>query len=121
MDLLEAVCHEIFSVSAAFFADVFQVVSVTSKNVQHRHGLKVDVVRGMVNALCSQLMYMKRKPVDGRWEQHLGYDCDVSPIQGACTHFLISLISDLQERFARGVMGAARGTTRLDFGIILLM
>ena len=55
-DLLEAVRHEIFSVSAAFLADVFQVVCVTSKNAQHTHGLKVDVVRGMVNALCSQLM-----------------------------------------------------------------
>ena len=31
-DLLEVVRHEIFSVSAAFFADVFQVVCVTSKN-----------------------------------------------------------------------------------------
>ena len=59
-------------------------------------------------------MYMKRKPVDGRSEQHLGYDPAVSPIQGACTHFLTSLISDLQERFARGGLGAARGTTKLD-------
>ena len=57
----------------------------------------------MVNALCSQLMYMNRKPVDGGWEQHLGYDPVVSPIQVARTHFLTSLISDLQERFARGV------------------
>ena len=85
------------------FADVFQVVCVTSKNAQHRHGLKVDVVRGMVNALCSQLMYTMRKPVDGGWEQHLGYDPAVSPIQGARAHFLTSPILDLQERFARGV------------------
>ena len=65
--------HEIFSISAAFFADVFQVVCVTSKNAQHTHGLKVDVVRGIVNALCFQLMCMKRKLVNGRWKQHLGY------------------------------------------------
>ena len=32
-DLLEVVRHEVF-VSAAFFADVFQVVCVTSKNTQ---------------------------------------------------------------------------------------
>ena len=76
-DLLEAVRHDIFFVSSAFFADVFQVVCVTSKNPQHRHGLKVDLLRGMVHALCSPLMYMKRKPVDGGWERHLGYDLAV--------------------------------------------
>ena len=85
-----------------FLADVLQVVCVTSKNAQHRHGLKMDILRGMVNALCSQLMYMKRKSVDGGWEQHLGYDRAVSPIQSARTNFLTSLILDLQERFALG-------------------
>ena len=72
-DLLEAVSHEIFSILAALFADVSQVVCVTSKNAQHKHSLKVDVVRGMVNALCSQLMYMKRKPVDGGWALYLPF------------------------------------------------
>ena len=108
-DLLEAVCHEIFSVSTAFFVDVFQVVCATSKNARHKHGLKVDVVRGMVNALCSQLMYMKRKPVDGGWEQHLGYDPVFSPIQGARAHFLTPLILDLQERFVGGVWVQQKG------------
>ena len=102
-DLLEVERNEIFSASTAFFANVFQVVRAISKNTQQRHGLKVDIVRGMVYALCSQLMYMKRKPVDGGWEQHFGYDLAVCPIQVARTHFLSSLILDLQGRFAREV------------------
>ena len=60
-DLLEAVRHEIFSVSSAFFADVFQVVCVTSKNVQHRHGLKVDLVRGMVNVSIFKILSFFRR------------------------------------------------------------
>ena len=102
LQLHEAISSPIFRVTAAFFADVFQVVCVTSKLFQSKSGVRIDAVRGAVNVLSSQLLHMTDHIVPGGWEEGLGVELAISPVRGSRASFLQALASDLQRRFAPG-------------------
>ena len=96
-------------VTCAFFCDVFEVVCVTSKLAQRKSDLRINVVRGMVKVLCTQLISMQTHVVPGGWEDQLAFDPQSSPVRGSRLHFLRALVADLEKRFSEGEWVQAEG------------
>ena len=97
--LFVALSHPLFKLTAAFFCDVFAVVCATSKKVQATKGAWVAAVQGLMNVMCTQLLYTMRHVIPGGWEESLGVDVGSSIIKGSRMKFLRSLIEDVQTRF----------------------
>ena len=97
--LEDALSHPLFKFTAAFFCDVFAVVCATSKKVQATKGARVAAVQGLMDVMCTQLLYTMLHVIPGGWEESLGVDVGSSLIKGSRLKFLRSLIEDVQTRF----------------------
>ena len=74
-------------------------IIATSNKVQGTRGARVAAVHGLINVMCTPLLYTMRHVTPRRWEEVLRFEVGRSPVKCSRINFLRNLIEDVQTRF----------------------